>query len=87
VCQKSDFVIAIRVAGSNPEARKPLDCFTPPGVRDDENRSRVSAGIRGTPSEIRLLTRPRDSFRDGSNPLGNNAASREIFFLIFNYLE
>ncbi|MDR2130795.1 MAG: hypothetical protein LBP56_06490, partial [Odoribacteraceae bacterium] len=33
VCQKSDLVIAIRVAGSNPETRKSLDCFT---LRDSQ---------------------------------------------------
>jgi hypothetical protein len=48
-------VIGIRVAGSNPETRKPLDCFTL-RVRNDENRPNISAGIRGTSSEIRLLT-------------------------------
>jgi hypothetical protein len=58
VCQKSVFVIGIRVAGSNPETRKSLDYFTL-RVRNDENHPNISAGMRGTLSEIRLLTQPQ----------------------------
>jgi hypothetical protein len=45
VYQKSVFAIGIRVAGSNPETRKPPGCFTL-RVRDDENRPNISAGMR-----------------------------------------
>jgi hypothetical protein len=63
-CQKSVFVVAIRVAGSYPGTRNPLDGFTL-RVRDDENRPTISAGRRGAPSEIQLLTRPRGWERRG----------------------
>jgi hypothetical protein len=45
---KAVFVIAIRMAGSNPETRKSLDCFTL-RVRNDENHPNIPTGMRGTP--------------------------------------
>ncbi|MDR2131263.1 MAG: hypothetical protein LBP56_08915 [Odoribacteraceae bacterium] len=46
--QKVVFVIAIRVAGSNPGTGESLDRFTL-RVRDDENRPDIPNGTRGTP--------------------------------------